>query len=206
TPVPRGSEISIQTNDGQIITLSKDLQHMLLQALKSVASSGEVTIGRIPEELTSTTAADILGVSRPTLMKWVREGEIDAFKVRSPLVWVHANVVASRTCLDWLFFLRREYEGTFQLPATTGILAEAIRVLRKNNPRLPGRVVTDRMGKIQQCLDEVVSESSGEEKFSGTDEGDYYVHADAIASRVNLFISITDPTVLSPPHDDETQL
>lgn len=83
TPVPRGSEISIQTNDGQIITLSKDLQHMLLQALKSVASSGEVTIGRIPEDLTSTTAADILGVSRPTLMKWVREGEIDAFKVRS---------------------------------------------------------------------------------------------------------------------------
>lgn len=56
---------------------------MLLQALKSVASSGEVTIGRIPEDLTSTTAADILGVSRPTLMKWVREGEIDAFKVRS---------------------------------------------------------------------------------------------------------------------------
>lgn len=118
-------------------------------------------------------------------------------------VLVDANVLASRTCLDWLFFLRCENEGMFQLHATTDILAEAIRVLRKNNPRLPGRVVTDRMGKIQQCLDEVVSEFSGEEKFSGTDEGDYHVHAAAVASRANLIISNNDPTDITQTPDEE---
>lgn len=31
-----------------------------------------MVVGRMPEELTSTVAADLLGVSRPTLMKWAR--------------------------------------------------------------------------------------------------------------------------------------
>ena len=54
---------------------------MLLATLTSVAENGEATIGRLPDELTSTVAADILSVSRPTLMKWVRQGRIDSFKV-----------------------------------------------------------------------------------------------------------------------------
>lgn len=81
--LPGGSQILIRTGSGETIPLETDIQRMLLQTLESVASSGEVTIGRIPEELTSTTAADLLGVSRPTLMKWVRQGEIDSFKVGS---------------------------------------------------------------------------------------------------------------------------
>lgn len=35
----------------------------------------------MPDELSSSTAADILGVSRPTLMKWAKEGKIPSFKV-----------------------------------------------------------------------------------------------------------------------------
>ena len=83
TEVPQGASIFITTSDGKKISLSEDIQQMLLQTLSSVAASGEVSIGRIPEELTSTAAADILGISRPTLMKLARNGAIDSFKVRS---------------------------------------------------------------------------------------------------------------------------
>ena len=41
------------------------------------------TIGRMQEELTSTVAADLLGISRPTLMTWARAREIDSFTVGS---------------------------------------------------------------------------------------------------------------------------
>ncbi|HZK04577.1 MAG TPA: helix-turn-helix domain-containing protein [Actinomycetaceae bacterium] len=40
-----------------------------------------MTIGTLPKELTTTTAAGILGVSRPTLMKMIGRGEIPAHKV-----------------------------------------------------------------------------------------------------------------------------
>ena len=40
-------------------------------------------MGSIPSELTTTTAAGMLGISRPTLMKLVHAGEIPAHKVGS---------------------------------------------------------------------------------------------------------------------------
>ncbi|WP_286955165.1 MULTISPECIES: helix-turn-helix domain-containing protein [Corynebacterium] len=83
THISRGSRVSIRTGTGDTIALTHNVEQMLLQTLDSIAKSGEVTIGRIPEELTSTAAADLLGVSRPTLLKWAREGKIDSFKVRT---------------------------------------------------------------------------------------------------------------------------
>lgn len=81
--VPQGASIFITTSDSKTTSLSEDVQQILLQTLSSIAAGRGVSIGRIPEELTSTTAADILGVSRPTLMKWAREGKISSFKVRT---------------------------------------------------------------------------------------------------------------------------
>lgn len=40
-----------------------------------------VTVTALPEELTTSTAAKILGISRPTLMKMIREGRIPAHEV-----------------------------------------------------------------------------------------------------------------------------
>lgn len=65
---------------GRPVPLSRDVQRLISQVLASVAQRGEVTISRIPEELTSTTAAELLGVSRPTLMKWAKEGRIASHK------------------------------------------------------------------------------------------------------------------------------
>lgn len=81
TPPLTKASLVLRTDDGAEVTLPRDLQKVLLGALTSIANDGEVTIGRMPEELTSTVAADLLGVSRPTLMKWVHDDEIASFKV-----------------------------------------------------------------------------------------------------------------------------
>lgn len=74
------ASIRMVGEDGRPVPLSRDVQRLISQVLASVAQRGEVTISRIPEELTSTVAAELLGVSRPTLMKWAREGKIATHK------------------------------------------------------------------------------------------------------------------------------
>lgn len=51
--------------------------------LKSIAAGEDVSIARVPEEVTTTTAAKMLGVSRPTLMKHVRAGDLPSHSVGS---------------------------------------------------------------------------------------------------------------------------
>lgn len=75
--------LSLLTADGRTISLSSGVKNVILQALTSIAHSGEVTISRVPEELTSNAAADILGVSRTTLLKWSKDDRLPSFKVGS---------------------------------------------------------------------------------------------------------------------------
>lgn len=74
------ASIRVADEDGCPIPLSRDVQRLIFQVLTSVAQRGEVTVSRVPEELTSTVAAELLGVSRPTLMKWAEEGKIATHK------------------------------------------------------------------------------------------------------------------------------
>jgi len=55
------------------VTLDPDLNTFLLQVLMGLAR-GDVSVTTLPEELTTTVAAELIGVSRPTLMKMVRDG------------------------------------------------------------------------------------------------------------------------------------
>lgn len=77
----QNSTLVIRLANGSEQTLPAHLQEVLIETLKALADNGEVFIGQMPEELTSTVAADTLGVSRPTLMKWVRERKIDSYKI-----------------------------------------------------------------------------------------------------------------------------
>ncbi|AII10381.1 helix-turn-helix domain-containing protein [Rhodococcus opacus] len=58
-----------------------ELARILATVVSVVAAGGTVTIGSVPSEVTTTTAAHILDISRPTLMKLISEGEIPAHKV-----------------------------------------------------------------------------------------------------------------------------
>ncbi|MDR2566903.1 MAG: excisionase family DNA-binding protein [Bifidobacteriaceae bacterium] len=58
--------------------LPRELAKLLQAVLGAIASGKALAIHSLPEELTTTVAAEQLGVSRPTLMRMIRDGEIPA--------------------------------------------------------------------------------------------------------------------------------
>jgi len=67
---------------GQItFTVPAELESLVTIILTSVAKGERITVGSLPDTLTTSVAADQLGVSRPTLMKWVASGELSSHKV-----------------------------------------------------------------------------------------------------------------------------
>ncbi|WP_019180157.1 helix-turn-helix domain-containing protein [Microbacterium yannicii] len=74
--------IAIELEDGSAISLPTELSRALVLAIHGM-TQGNVTMRAMPEELTTSTAAGILGVSRPTLMKLIAEGDVRATKVGS---------------------------------------------------------------------------------------------------------------------------
>lgn len=78
------------------MALPAEVQRRLLRALSAIAEHGSVNIAQTPEELTSTVAANLLGVSRPTLLRWAREGMIDSFTVGSHARFRRTDVLRLR--------------------------------------------------------------------------------------------------------------
>lgn len=58
-----------------------EIRRLLQRVLRSVADGESLTIMTTPEVLTTSGAAVLLGISRPTLMKMVRAGEIPSHRV-----------------------------------------------------------------------------------------------------------------------------
>lgn len=67
--------------NGDTRELPPELSKIIDLAFRALAANGSVTVATLPDELTSNTAADVLGVSRPTLLKLAKNGEIASFKV-----------------------------------------------------------------------------------------------------------------------------
>lgn len=74
-------ELNHENRPAQRRTLPHELAELLAHVVEAVANGGTVTISRMPKELTTTAAAGMLGISRPTLMKMIKHGEIEAHKV-----------------------------------------------------------------------------------------------------------------------------
>jgi len=68
---------------GQPHDVPEGLSQLLLHVLEHTAEGGALTVRTMPDELTTTVAADMLGVSRPTLMKMIANGDIPARDVGS---------------------------------------------------------------------------------------------------------------------------
>lgn len=73
----------LQIATGQDAALPAEVARVLELVLEAVAECRPVSVAAMPENLTTTAAAGLLGLSRPTLMKLVREGRIAAHKVGS---------------------------------------------------------------------------------------------------------------------------
>lgn len=61
--------------------LAPRVAEIIEAVLESVANGESISVGRVPEVLTTTTAATMLGISRPTLMKHIRESRIASHAV-----------------------------------------------------------------------------------------------------------------------------
>lgn len=67
--------------DGRNVDLPKDVSVIVTTVLESLSKGSRVVISTTPNELRTTAAAEMLGISRPTLLKLVREGELPSHKV-----------------------------------------------------------------------------------------------------------------------------
>ena len=65
-------------------------------------------------------------------------------------VFVGANILFSKTLVDWLFFLREENLGMFQLISTQDVFSEVLYNMRRNNPRAPGIRISRRLELMKE--------------------------------------------------------
>ncbi|WP_028244587.1 helix-turn-helix domain-containing protein [Pseudoclavibacter soli] len=66
---------------GDEFALPAELTGVLMKVVDHMASGAGIVITSMPDELTTSVAADLIGISRPTLMKHIRAGEIRSHRV-----------------------------------------------------------------------------------------------------------------------------
>lgn len=64
------------------LSLPRDTAQKVLELLEAESATGAVVVP-VKEQFTTTEAARMLGISRPTLMKLIDSGELDSVKVAS---------------------------------------------------------------------------------------------------------------------------
>lgn len=96
TPAGLAGFAAVMT-DGTTRRLPSELSKIIDQAFRALAANGSVSVRTLPDELTSNTAAEVLGVSRPTLLKLAKDGEIDSFRVGTHTRFKRDDVLALKT-------------------------------------------------------------------------------------------------------------
>ncbi|WP_094764312.1 PIN domain-containing protein [Luteococcus japonicus] len=124
-------------------------------------------------------------------------------------VFVDANVLFSKTLMDWLFLLHQANGNMFQVHTTEDVLAETIANMRKRKPGAPGYATSRRLELIRDSLTEVIRDYPGQgdpkaPKFSGTDKDDYHVHAGACAGGANIILTCNAASDITTTPDEES--
>lgn len=111
---------AFERNDTEVtVTVPASLVGLIGQVMGAISRGEPVLLGHMPAELTTTAAAAFLGMSRPTLMKHVKRGDIP-----SHAVGTHTRLKAA----DVLEFQRKmrekqraDFEDLLALDAALGI-------------------------------------------------------------------------------------
>lgn len=93
---PQG-ELLVSAPAHEPAPLPIELGRLLQRVLEAMASGSEVTVMAIPAEVTTSAAAALLGVSRPTLIKMANEGRIASHRVGSHLRFRSDDVLSERS-------------------------------------------------------------------------------------------------------------
>lgn len=75
--------LALKNASGESVEAPAELTALLRKVVEAMGRGATVTIGTLPKELTTTTAAKMLGISRPTLMQLIHKNELPAHKVGS---------------------------------------------------------------------------------------------------------------------------
>lgn len=75
--------LALKDAAGESVEAPAELTALLRKVVEAMGRGATVTIGTLPKELTTTTAAKMLGISRPTLMQLISKNELPAHKVGS---------------------------------------------------------------------------------------------------------------------------
>lgn len=73
--------LTVSGNESQEI--GDALSQVIQQVLHALAQGQSIDVQVVPHDLTTTVAAQRIGISRPTLMKAIRSGDLPAHKVGS---------------------------------------------------------------------------------------------------------------------------
>lgn len=88
--------LEIVIDETRRIPLPSDLGDFILNVITATSRNGIVSIRSMPEDLTTSVAASELGISRPTLMKLIRSGDLKSHKVGTHTRVKHEDVVKYR--------------------------------------------------------------------------------------------------------------
>ncbi|MEI2779647.1 MAG: helix-turn-helix domain-containing protein [Tetrasphaera sp.] len=99
--------LSVGSSRVEAQNVPAEVRRLIEHVLHSVAAGATVTISAVPAELTTSAAASLLGVSRPTLMKLIHGGQLATHKVGA-----HHRLLAS-DLHDFLLRRQRRERATF---------------------------------------------------------------------------------------------
>ncbi len=129
--------------DGEQTPLPMEVYEVLVRVVEAMRAQRAVTIAPVEQKLTTQQAADLLGISRPTLVKVIERGELPCERpsgsrhrrIRLSDLLGYQNRLAQQQD-DALADLVRgaEEDGLYTLPA--GELAAAIRSMRAGSEQV----------------------------------------------------------------------
>jgi excisionase family DNA binding protein len=91
-----GTHPRLTTEDGTVVDLPGPVAEALTEMLTAAADGERVLVLRAPENLTTEQAAAVLGVSRPTVVRLVDTGKLQARMVGTHRRLALADVLAYR--------------------------------------------------------------------------------------------------------------
>ncbi|MEJ4100845.1 helix-turn-helix domain-containing protein [Corynebacterium mastitidis] len=89
-----GDASDLQTPEGK--SLPPEIKNVIVRVFHAIKEGAPISISTLPKEVTTTAAAAMLGITRPTLMKHVRNGRISAHMVGSHHRLFSSDVLAFR--------------------------------------------------------------------------------------------------------------
>ena len=92
----KGRAVYFVTEKGTRVVVPQELSDLLERVMQGAVTGQPLRVEPMPEQLTTTQAAELLGISRPTLMRRIRDGELPATKGGSHHRLATRDVLAAR--------------------------------------------------------------------------------------------------------------